>query len=201
MQSNQKLINSDKKPIELFQEWFEEAKKSEINDPNAMNLATISSDGKPSSRIVLLKSYDDKGFVFYTNSNSKKGRAIQNNDSVALNFHWKTLQRQIRIEGNVSQISNSEADEYYNSRPLGSRIGAWASLQSEELDDRSTLTKRVEEFEKKFSDNYVPRPLHWNGYLVTPVLIEFWQDMPFRLHDRLEFRRQNDLWLTRKLYP
>ena len=201
MQSNQKLINSDKKPIELFQEWFEEAKKSEINDPNAMNLATISSDGKPSSRIVLLKSYDDKGFVFYTNSNSKKGKAIQNNDSVALNFHWKTLQRQIRIEGNVSQISNAEADEYYNSRPLGSRIGAWASLQSEELDDRSTLTKRVEEFEKKFSDNDVPRPSHWNGYLVTPVLIEFWQDMPFRLHDRLEFHRENDRWVTRKLYP
>ena len=201
MQSNQKLINSDKNPIELFQEWFEEAKKSEINDPNAMNLATISSDGKPSSRIVLLKSYDDKGFVFYTNSNSKKGRAIKNNDSVALNFHWKTLQRQIRIEGNVSQISNAEADEYYNSRPLGSRIGAWASLQSEELDDRSTLTKRVEEFEKKFSDHDVPRPSHWNGYLVAPVLIEFWQDMPFRLHDRLEFRMENDGWVTRKLYP
>ena len=201
MQSNQKLINSDKKPIELFQEWFEEAKESEINDPNAMNLATISSDGKPSSRIVLLKSYDDKGFVFYTNSNSKKGRAIKNNDSVALNFHWKTLQRQIRIEGNVSQISNAEADEYYNSRPLGSRIGAWASLQSEELDDRLTLTKRVEEFEKKFSDNVVPRPSHWTGYLVTPVLIEFWQDMPFRLHDRLEFRMENDCWVTRKLYP
>ncbi len=201
MQSNQKLINSDKKPIELFQEWFEEAKKSEINDPNAMNLATISSDGKPSSRIVLLKSYDDKGFVFYTNSNSKKGRAIKNNDSVALNFHWKTLQRQIRIEGNVSQISNAEADAYYNSRPLGSRIGAWASLQSEELDDRSTLTKRVEEFEKKFSDNDVPRPSYWNGYIVTPILIEFWQDMPFRLHDRLEFRMENDGWVTRKLYP
>ena len=201
MQSNQKLINSDKKPIELFQEWFEEAKISEINDPNAMNLATISSDGKPSSRIVLLKSYDDKGFVFYTNSNSKKGRAIKNNDSVALNFHWKTLQRQIRIEGNVSQISNAEADEYYNSRPLGSRIGAWASLQSEELDDRSTLTKRVEEFEKKFSGNDVPRPSYWNGYIVVPILIEFWQDMPFRLHDRLEFRMENDGWVTRKLYP
>ena len=201
MQSNQKLINSDKKPIELFQEWFEEAKKSEINDPNAMNLATISSDGKPSSRIVLLKSYDDKGFVFYTNSNSKKGRAIKNNDSVALNFHWKTLQRQIRIEGNVSQISNAEADEYYNSRPLGSRIGAWASLQSEELDDRSTLTKRVEEFEKKFSDNDVPRPSYWNGYLVKPVLIEFWQDMPFRLHDRVEFRKEKNNWVSRKLYP
>ena len=201
MQSNQKLINSDKKPIELFQEGFEEAKKRDINDPNAMNLDTISSDGKPSSRIVLLKSYDDKGFVFYTNSNSKKGRAIKNNDSVALNFHWKTLQRQIRIEGNVSQISNAEADEYYNSRPLGSKIGAWASLQSEELDDRLTLTKRVEKFEKKFSDNDVPRPSYWNGYLVTPVLIEFWQDMPFRLHDRLEFRMENDDWITRKLYP
>ena len=171
MQSNQKLINSDKKPIELFQEWFEEAKKSEINDPNAMNLATISSDGKPSSRIVLLKSYDDKGFVFYTNSNSKKGRAIQNNDSVALNFHWKTLQRQIRIEGNVSQISNAEADEYYNSRPLGSRIGAWASLQSEELDDRLTLTKRVEEFEKKFSDNDVPRPVSYTHLTLPTILL------------------------------
>ena len=201
MPTNQKLINSSKKPIELFEEWFEEAKKSEINDPNAMNLATVSSDGKPNSRIVLLKSYDDNGFVFYTNSNSKKGRAIQNNTNVALNFHWKTLQRQIRIEGNVSQISNAEADEYYNSRPLGSRIGAWASLQSEELDSRLTLTKRVEEFEKKFLDNDVPRPSHWNGYLVKPVLIEFWQDMPFRLHDRLEFKKIEGSWLARKLYP
>ena len=201
MSTEPNLINSDKKPFDLFKEWFEEAKKSEISDPNAMNLATISYEGKPSSRIVLLKSYDDKGFVFYTNSNSKKGKAIQNNDSVALNFHWKTLQRQIRIEGNVSQISNAEADKYYNSRPLGSRIGAWASLQSEELDDRSTLTKRVKDFEKKFSDIDVPRPSHWNGYLVIPVLIEFWQDMPFRLHDRLEFYRENDRWVTRKLYP
>ena len=201
MRSKQILINFKKKPIELFKEWFEEAKKSEINDPNAMNLATISSDGKISSRIVLLKSYDDKGFVFYTNSNSKKGKSIQNNRSVALNFHWKTLQRQIRIEGEVSQISNRDADEYYNSRPLGSRIGAWASLQSEELDDRSTLTKRVEEFERKYSNNEVPRPTHWNGYLVTPRLIEFWQDMPFRLHDRLEFRRVKDSWVSRKLYP
>ena len=201
MTTDSNLINSNKNPFDLFHEWFEQAKKNEINDPNAMNLATISSNGKPSSRIVLLKSYDDKGFVFYTNSNSKKGKAIHNNDSVALNFHWKTLQRQIRIEGNVSKISNSEADKYYNSRPLGSRIGAWASLQSEELDDRSTLTKRVEEFEKKFSDSDVPRPSHWNGYLVTPVLIEFWQDMPFRLHDRLEFHMENNLWVTRKLYP
>ena len=201
MLTDQKLINSNKKPIELFEEWFDEAKKSEFNDPNAMNLATISSDGKPNSRIVLLKSYDDNGFVFYTNSKSKKGKAIKNNSSVALNFHWKTLQRQIRIEGDVSQISNSEADEYYNSRPLGSKIGAWASLQSEELDDRSTLIKRVEEFKKKFSNNDVPRPSYWNGYLVKPNLIEFWQEMSFRLHDRVEFKKEKENWVSRKLYP
>ncbi len=201
MLTDQKLINSNKKPIELFEEWFEEAKKNEFNDPNAMNLATISSDGKPNSRIVLLKSYDDNGFVFYTNSKSKKGKAIKNNSSVALNFHWKTLQRQIRIEGDVSQISKSEADEYYNSRPLGSKIGAWASLQSEELDDRSTLAKRVKEFEKKFSNNDVPRPSYWNGYLVKPNLIEFWQEMSFRLHDRLEFKKEKENWVSRKLYP
>jgi pyridoxamine 5'-phosphate oxidase len=201
MLSDQKFINSNKKPIELFEEWFDEAKKSEFNDPNAMNLATISSDGKPNSRIVLLKSYDDNGFVFYTNSKSKKGKAIKNNSSVALNFHWKTLQRQIRVEGDVSQISNSEADEYYNSRPLGSKIGAWASLQSEELDDRSTLIKRVEEFKKKFSNNDVPRPSYWNGYLVKPNLIEFWQEMSFRLHDRVEFKKEKENWVSRKLYP
>ena len=201
MLTDQKFINSNKKPIELFEEWFDEAKKSEFNDPNAMNLATISSDGKPNSRIVLLKSYDDNGFVFYTNSKSKKGKAIKNNSSVALNFHWKTLQRQIRIEGDVSQISNSEADEYYNSRPLGSKIGAWASLQSEELDDRSTLIKRVEEFKKKFSNNDVPRPSYWNGYLVKPNLIEFWQEMSFRLHDRVEFKKEKENWVSRKLYP
>ena len=201
MLTDQKFINSNKKPIELFEEWFDEAKKSEFNDPNAMNLATISSDGKPNSRIVLLKSYDDNGFVFYTNSKSKKGKAIKNNSSVALNFHWKTLQRQIRVEGDVSQISNSEADKYYNSRPHGSKIGAWASLQSEELDDRSTLIKRVEEFKKKFSNNDVPRPSYWNGYLVKPNLIEFWQEMSFRLHDRVEFKKEKENWVSRKLYP
>ncbi len=201
MLTDQKFINSNKKPIELFEEWFDEAKKSEFNDPNAMNLATISSDGKPNSRIVLLKSYDDNGFVFYTNSKSKKGKAIKNNSSVALNFHWKSLQRQIRVEGDVSQISNSEADKYYNSRPHGSKIGAWASLQSEELDDRSTLIKRVEEFKKKFSNNDVPRPSYWNGYLVKPNLIEFWQEMSFRLHDRVEFKKEKENWVSRKLYP
>ena len=201
MTTEPNLINSNKKPFDLFQEWFEQAKKSEINDPNAMNLATISPNGKPNSRIVLLKSFSDEGFVFYTNSNSKKGKAIENNSNVALNFHWKTLQKQIRIEGIASQISKKEADEYYNSRPIGSRIGAWASLQSEELSSRSALVKRVSEFETKFESQNIHRPSHWNGYLVTPNLIEFWQDMPFRLHDRLEFIKDNENWIERKLYP
>ena len=195
------LINSNSKPLLLFKEWFEEAKKSEINDPNAMNLATINQDGKPNSRIVLLKSFSEKGFVFYTNSNSKKGKAIDNNNNVALNFHWKTLQKQIRIEGTVSKISIDEADKYYDSRPLGSRIGAWASLQSDELKDRSILLDRVNEFENKFKKNNITRPHFWNGYLVEPNLIEFWQDMPFRLHDRIEFRKEKDKWNSRKLYP
>ena len=201
MSSEPKLINSRANPLSLFEEWFEDAKKNEINDPNAMNLATISADGKPSSRIVLLKSYNNQGFVFYTNSNSKKGRAIKNNTNVALNFHWKSLQKQIRIEGNVFVIGNSEADEYYNSRPLGSRIGAWASMQSDELDDRSSLLNRVQEYEKKFQNSNISRPSHWNGYQVKPHLIEFWQDMPFRLHDRVEFRKEKDNWVSRKLYP
>ena len=129
------------------------------------------------------------------------GKAIENNSNVALNFHWKTLQKQIRIEGIASQISKKEADEYYNSRPIGSRIGAWASLQSEELPSRSTLVKRVSELETKFESQNIPRPSHWNGYLVVPNLIEFWQDMPFRLHDRLEFIKDNENWIERKLYP
>ena len=202
MSTEPNLINSNINPISLFEEWFEEAKKREINDPNAMNLATISDDGKPSSRIVLLKSYNEQGFVFYTNSNSKKGRAIESNSNVALNFHWKSLQKQIRIEGIVSIITNVEADRYYDSRPLGSRIGAWASKQSEELDDRSILLDRVKEFEKKFENNNIKRPSHWNGYRVEPNLIEFWQDMPFRLHDRVEFKKVGAVdWVSKKLYP
>ncbi len=201
MSSEPNLINSNTNPLYLFEEWFEDAKKNEINDPNAMNLATISADGKPTSRIVLLKSYNEQGFVFYTNTNSKKGRAIENNSNVALNFHWKSLQKQVRVEGGVTIISNVEADLYYNSRPLGSRIGAWASLQSQELEDRSSLLNRVNRYEEKFKDGNIIRPPHWNGYKVNPNLIEFWQDMPFRLHDRVEFRKDGDTWVSRKLYP
>ena len=201
MSTEPNLIDSNKKPLDLFKEWFEQAKKSEINDPNAMNLATVSSEGKPNSRIVLLKSYSEIGFIFFTNSNSKKGKAIANNSNVALNFHWKTLQKQIRIEGTVSIISKNETDEYFNSRPIGSRIGAWASIQSEELSNRNKLIKRIKEYEKKFQNQNVPRPSHWNGYLVEPNLIEFWQEMPFRLHDRVEFIKESKKWISRKLYP
>ncbi len=201
MNTEPKLINSKINPISLFEEWFEHAKESEINDPNAMNLATISSDGKLSSRIVLLKSYNEEGFVFYTNSSSKKGRAIENNSNVAINFHWKSLQKQIRIEGSVSMIGKDEADQYFNSRPLGSRIGAWASKQSAELNNRSVLLEQVKKYEKKFEKENIYRPSHWNGYNVKPILIEFWQDMPFRLHDRVEFKFLNNKWISRKLFP
>ena len=201
MSTEPNFINSDVNPLSLFKEWYEDAKKSEINDPNAMNLATISPNGKPSSRIVLLKSFNEQGFIFYTNSNSKKGKSIKNNTNVALNFHWKSLLKQIRIEGTVSIVENSEADKYYNSRPLGSRIGAWASKQSEELDDRSTLLNRVEEYEKKFEKTNISRPAHWNGYLVNPNLIEFWQEMPYRVHDRIIYTNTDNIWVTKKLYP
>ena len=201
MSTELNLINSNINPLTLFKEWFEDAKKTEVNDPNAMNLATISSDGRPNSRIVLLKSYNNQGFVFYTNSNSKKGKALANNSNVALNFHWKTLQKQVRIEGTASKIEKDEADKYYNSRPLGSRIGAWASLQSEELGNRSLLESKVEEYEKKFKNTTINRPSYWNGYIVEANLIEFWQEMPFRLHDRVEFRKEKNKWVSRKLYP
>ena len=177
MTTEPNLINSNKKPFDLFQEWFEQAKKSEINDPNAMNLATISPNGKPNSRIVLLKSFSNEGFAYYTKSNSKKGKAIENNSNVALNFHWKTLQKQIRIEGVASQISKKEADEYYNSRAYGSRIGAWASKQSSILKQRQDLYKTIEEFKKKYPNkNNIPRPKHWSGWRIKPKEIEFWLD-------------------------
>ena len=202
MSTESNIINSNTNPLLLFEEWFEDAKKNEINDPNAMNLATISSDGKPSSRIVLLKSFNEEGFVFYTNSNSKKGKALANNINVALNFHWKSLQKQIRIEGTVFQVGKTEADEYYNSRPLGSRIGAWASKQSEELDNRSILLNKVKEYENKFpKGKEVPRPPHWSGWRVLPFLIEFWLDGEGRIHERLNYVKQDGKWKKELLFP
>ena len=200
MLKHKDLIDFTQNPFELFNNWYDLACETEINDPNAMTLSTISNN-KPSSRVVLLKSHDEKGFVFYTNSNSKKGKSISENNNIALNFHWKTQNRQIRIEGQAKIVSSEIADSYFNSRPRGSQIGAWSSNQSAELNDRSELIENIKKFEKKYEDQDIPRPLHWNGYLVKPQLIEFWQEMPFRIHDRVLYTLLNDNWEIKKLYP
>ena len=200
MLKHKDLIDFTLNPFELFANWYDLAIETEINDPNAMTLSTISNN-RPSSRVVLLKSHDEKGFVFYTNSNSKKGKSISENNNIALNFHWKTQNRQIRIEGQAKIISPEIADSYFNSRPRGSQIGAWSSNQSAELNSRSELIENIKKFEKKYEDQDIPRPSHWNGYLVKPQLIEFWQEMPFRIHDRVVYTLLNNEWEIKKLYP
>ena len=200
MLKHKDLIDFTLNPFELFANWYDLAIETEINDPNAMTLSTISNN-RPSSRVVLLKSHDEKGFVFYTNSNSKKGKSISENNNIALNFHWKTQNRQIRIEGQAKIVSSEIADSYFNSRPRGSQIGAWSSNQSAELNARSELIDNIKKFEKKYEDQEIPRPSHWNGYLVKPQLIEFWQEMPFRIHDRVVYTLFNNKWEIKKLYP
>jgi len=200
MLKHKDLIDFTLNPFELFANWYDLAIETEINDPNAMTLSTISNN-KPSSRVVLLKSHDEKGFVFYTNSNSKKGKSISENNNIALNFHWKTQNRQIRIEGQAKIVSSEIADSYFNSRPRGSQIGAWSSNQSAELNARSELIDNIKKFEKKYEDQDIPRPSHWNGYLVKPQLIEFWQEMPFRIHDRVVYTLFNNKWKIKRLYP
>ena len=201
MFENRNLIQPKKDPFLLFEEWFEEAKLKEQNDPNAMNLSTISKDLKPSSRIVLLKSFDQDGFVFYTNLQSKKGISLLSNSNASLTFHWKSLLKQIRIEGRAHQVTNKEADDYFNSRPMESRIGAWASNQSSELSDRQELIDKISLYKKKFQQNSISRPPHWTGFRVEPNLIEFWKHMSFRLHDRIEYKKFDNKWITRRLYP
>ncbi len=200
MLKHKNLIEHSKDPFILFKKWYDLACKTEINDPNAMTLSTISNN-QPSSRVVLLKSYDEKGFVFYTNSNSKKGKSIKENKKVALNFYWKSQNRQIRIEGKTNILSDEIANSYFKSRPRGSQIGAWSSNQSEDLKSREELIKSIAEFENKYKDKNIPRPPHWNGYIVTPHLIEFWQEMPFRIHDRILYLNNNNFWKIKKLYP
>ena len=201
MSENTSLLSITNKPFPLFKKWYEEATLSEINDPNAMNLSTVNEYLKPSSRMVLLKEFDSQGFVFYTNIKSKKGTSILNNPNVALLFHWKSLLRQIRIEGKIIQVTDIEADNYFDSRPENSKIGAWSSLQSNELLDRNALEENIKYYKKKFYNKVITRPPFWTGFRVEPVLIEFWQDMPFRLHDRLEFKKNNSDWNARKLFP
>mgnify|MGYP006096947233 CR=1 FL=1 len=194
------MISNDN-PYIIFKNWYKEACREEINDPNAMTLSTISKNCKPSSRIVLLKDYDREGFIFYTNKNSKKGNSIKTNPYVALNFHWKSLLKQVRVEGKVTEVSKLEADKYFESRPEKSKIGAWASYQSSKLNNRKELLKNINYYSKKFNKTNIPRPPYWVGFKVKPTLIEFWQDMPFRLHDRLEYKKVRKQWIAKKLFP
>jgi pyridoxamine 5'-phosphate oxidase len=178
-----------------------EAEKSEPSDPNAMAVATSTPGGRPSVRAVLLKGVDERGFVFYTNKESRKGEELGANPHVALLFHWKSLGRQIRIEGTVEHVTDAEADAYYATRPRNSQLGAWASQQSRPLEDRATLEHRLAEAEQRFADE-IPRPSYWSGYRVLPIRLEFWQDMPYRLHDRTVYTRPGiQGWEQSKLFP
>lgn len=190
-------------PFALFQSWFDEAKKSEPNDPHAMALSTVDAEGMPDCRMVLLNGRDGQDFVFYTNTQSQKGEELLGQPKAAALFHWKSLRRQIRIRGHVSLVSDEMADAYFQSRPRDSRIGAWASQQSRPLESRFALEKAVAFYVAKFGLGEIPRPSHWTGFRIAPVYIEFWKDGAFRLHDRVVFRRAApaEPWTKTRLYP
>ena len=190
-------------PIQLFKVWMDKAKKSELNDPNAVSLATSNKQNFPSVRIVLLKDFSQNGFVFYTNLNSQKGNELKENPNVAMCFHWKSLLRQIRIDGRVTQVADQDADQYYNSRAYESRIGAWASKQSEELINRGQLVDSIKKYKDKYSDEKkVPRPNHWSGWNLSPLSIEFWLDGDNRIHERLKYTKDSSgKWIKSLLSP
>ncbi len=191
----------DHNPFTRFGEWLKEAEAGEPNDPNAMALATVGADGSPAVRMVLLKGWDARGFVFYTNLESRKAEEIQQNPKVSLLFHWKSLRRQIRIEGVATPASVAEADAYFATRSRASQLGAWASAQSRPMASREIFERKLVEVERRFGDGNVPRPENWSGWRVTPDYFEFWEDRAFRLHERLIFSCEGEAWETGLLYP
>ena len=189
-------------PVELFKLWMVEAEKNEINDPNALSLATTSNKNEPSVRMVLLKELSPKGFVFYTNLNSPKSSDIKNNPKAAMCFHWKSLQRQVRVSGTVTQVEDKEADLYFNSRPYESRIGAWASDQSKAMNKREEFLKKIDEFKKKYKEEKnLPRPKHWTGWCLNPSSFEFWLGDQYRIHERLKYNKVLNNWKKEILFP
>lgn len=188
-------------PFSLFAQWLEEAEAAEPNDPTAMALATVDDNGLPNVRMVLLKAHGEAGFVFYTNVDSAKGRELSQSRKAAACFHWKSLRRQVRIRGPIERVTDAEADAYFQSRPRGSRIGAWASKQSHPLESRFALERAVATYTAKYAVGGVPRPDYWTGFTIRPIEIEFWRDRPFRLHDRIAFRSVDGSWKTTRLYP
>ena len=189
-------------PFIVFKQWMSDAEKNEINDPNAVSLATVNESNQPDVRMVLLKEFNNNGFIFFSNLDSKKGNDLKKVPKAAMCFHWKSLLRQVRISGEISLISDEEADQYFNSRPYLSKIGAWSSNQSRPMDTRDDFLNKIEEFKKKFNDqNNVPRPNHWSGFLLSPRRIEFWKDVEGRLHQRLEYTKSSNSWKKQILYP
>ncbi len=195
------MIEPAANPFDLFARWFAEASESESADPNAFALATATPDGRPSTRIVLMKDWDERGFVFYSNQHSRKGRELAANPHVHMDFHWKSLKRQVRIDGTAEVVGDAEADMYFASRPRDSQLGAWASDQSRPMPDRAAFEARFAEARQRFEGGDVARPPHWSGWRVTPSRIEYWQDRPNRLHDRLVYTRDESGWSTGLLYP
>lgn len=191
----------DPNPIKQFQKWWDQAIASELLEPNAMTLATSSVDGLPSARIVLVKDFDERGFVFYTNYESFKAMQLEENPKACLVFHWKELERQVRISGVVEKVPDEESEAYYHSRPIGSRIGAWTSPQSKVIPNREWLEEEFDKKKQEFSDGQIPRPPHWGGYIVKPVIIEFWQGRFSRLHDRIQYTLENGVWKRERLAP
>lgn len=188
-------------PVEQFRFWFDEALRAEQPDPEAMTLSTATREGVVSARIVLLKGFDQSGFVFYTNYQSQKSRELVDNPRAAMTFYWPALNRQIRIEGTTEKVSQQESEEYFLTRPRGSQIGAWTSPQSEEIPDRETLERKLAEMEERFKDQSIPCPLFWGGFRLKPILFEFWQGRESRLHDRILYRRQDEIWQISRLAP